>query len=121
MVNDENRTLYILDVRDPEEYSYKHIFDAISAPGGQLVQATDLYVGTLGARLVLVDDDGVRSVMTASWLKQMGWKDVFTFQPGPETREDYWRENEFLGPAPSPNPRSRIRNWRSSTPATKQP
>ena len=34
-----------------------HIFGAISAPGGQLVQATDLYAGTLGARIVLVDDD----------------------------------------------------------------
>jgi rhodanese-related sulfurtransferase len=100
--DDENRTLYLLDVRDPEEYTYGHILDAISAPGGQLVQATDLYVGTLGARLVLVDDDGVRSVMTASWLKQMGWNDVFIFQPEPGTREDYWRENEFLGPVPPP-------------------
>jgi rhodanese-related sulfurtransferase len=95
---DEGRTLYILDVRDSDEYKCGHMLDAISAPGGQLVQATDLYVGTLGARLVLVDDDGVRSVMTASWLKQMGWKDVFTFQPQPDTPEDYWRENEFLGP-----------------------
>ncbi len=72
--------------------------DAISAPGGQLVQATDLYVGTLGARLVLVDDDGVRAVMTASWLKQMGWKDVFMLsRPGTETARGDWRENEFLG------------------------
>jgi rhodanese-related sulfurtransferase len=40
------------------------------------VQATDQYAGTLGARIVLVDDAEVRAVMTASWLKQMGWKDV---------------------------------------------
>ncbi|HZO45849.1 MAG TPA: rhodanese-like domain-containing protein [Xanthobacteraceae bacterium] len=99
---DEHRTLYILDVRDPEQYHYSHMLDAISAPGGQLVQATDLYVGTLGARLVLVDDDGVQAAMTASWLKQMGWKDVFTFQPAPDTRQDYSPENEFLGPPPSP-------------------
>jgi rhodanese-related sulfurtransferase len=97
---DEKRTLYILDVRDPEQYGHGHVFDAISAPGGQLVQATDLYVGTLGARLVLVDDDGVQALMTASWLKQMGWKDVFTFQPEPGAREEYWRDNEFLGPGP---------------------
>ena len=50
---------------------------AVSAPGGQLVQATDQYAGTLGARIVLVDDHEVRAVMTASWLKQMGWRDVF--------------------------------------------
>jgi rhodanese-related sulfurtransferase len=86
---DPDRTLYILDVRDEEEYKYGHMLYAISAPGGQLVQATDQYVGTLGARLVLVDDDGVRSVMTASWLKQMGWKDVFTFPSRSDLVEDY--------------------------------
>lgn len=71
------RTLYIFDVRDPAEYVAGHVAGAISAPGGQLVQATDQYVGTLGARIVLVDDLDVRAIMTASWLLQMGWKDVY--------------------------------------------
>ncbi|MBI3435490.1 MAG: thiosulfate sulfurtransferase [Proteobacteria bacterium] len=71
------RTLYLLDVRDPEEYRAGHMPGAISAPGGQLVQATDQYIGTLGARIVLIDDAEVRAVMTASWLRQMGWRDVF--------------------------------------------
>jgi rhodanese-related sulfurtransferase len=70
------RTLYLFDVRDPEDYAAGHVDGAISAPGGQLVQATDQYVGTLGARIVLVDDAEVRAVMTASWLKQMGMPDV---------------------------------------------
>ena len=74
---EEQRTLYLFDVRDPEEYEAGHVAGAISAPGGQLVQATDQYAGTLGARIVLVDDAEVRAVMTASWLRQMGWKDVF--------------------------------------------
>jgi rhodanese-related sulfurtransferase len=74
---DVTRTLYLLDVRDPTEYAAGHVAGAVSAPGGQLVQATDQYVGTLGARLVLVDDHEVRAVMTASWLRQMGWSDVF--------------------------------------------
>ena len=74
---DGTRTLYLFDVRDPPEYAAGHVAGAISAPGGQLVQATDQYAGTLGARIVLVDDAEVRAVMTASWLKQMGWKDVF--------------------------------------------
>jgi rhodanese-related sulfurtransferase len=74
---DTTRTLYVFDVRDPTEYAAGHWSGAISAPGGQLVQVTDQYAGTLGARLVLVDDREVRAVMTASWLKQMGWRDVF--------------------------------------------
>jgi rhodanese-related sulfurtransferase len=74
---DTTRTLYLFDVRDPAEYLAGHVAGAASAPGGQLVQATDQYVGTLGARIVLVDDTEVRAAMTASWLRQMGWKDVF--------------------------------------------
>jgi rhodanese-related sulfurtransferase len=74
---DETRTTYLFDVRDPAEYEAGHLPGAASAPGGQLVQATDQYVGTLGARLVLVDPLEVRALMTASWLKQMGWTDVF--------------------------------------------
>jgi rhodanese-related sulfurtransferase len=74
--SDATRTTYLFDVRDPAEYQAGHLPDAISAPGGQLVQATDLYTGTLGARIVLSDDNEVRAVMTASWLRQMGWQDV---------------------------------------------
>jgi rhodanese-related sulfurtransferase len=44
-----------------------------SVPGGQLVQETDRHAATWGARVVLVDNDGVRAVMTAHWMKQMGW------------------------------------------------
>ncbi len=72
----DDRTLYVFDVRDPSEYAAGHVPGAVSAPGGQLVQATDQYVGTLHARIVLVDDREVRAVMTASWLRQMGWTDV---------------------------------------------
>jgi rhodanese-related sulfurtransferase len=75
--DDDNRTLYLFDVRDPAEYEAGHVVGAVSAPGGQLVQATDQYAGTLGARIVLVDDAEVRAIMTASWLRQMGWSDVF--------------------------------------------
>ena len=73
---DETRTTYVFDVREPAEYVAGHYPGAISAPGGQLVQATDLYAGVLGARIVVSDDKEVRALMTASWLKQMGWQDV---------------------------------------------
>ena len=85
---DETRTTYVFDVRDPAEYNARHFNGAISAPGGQLVQATDIYAGTLGARIVLSDDKEARALMTASWLKQMGWKDVFVLpEAGEETGE----------------------------------
>jgi len=83
---DDARSVYLFDVRDPREYDAGHVAGAISAPGGQLVQATDQYVGTLGARIVLIDPAEVRAVMTASWLRQMGWRDVYVLaEAGRET------------------------------------
>ena len=63
----------MLDVRDPAEYRAGHLPGSLMAPGGQLVQETDSWLGVWGARVVLVDDTGVRARMTASWLRRMGW------------------------------------------------
>jgi rhodanese-related sulfurtransferase len=70
----DRRTLYVMDVRDPAEYRDGHLPGSVMAPGGQLVQETDSWLGVWGARVVLVDDTGVRARMTASWLKRMGWE-----------------------------------------------
>ncbi len=67
------RTLYVFDVRTPEEYAAGHVPGMKHVAGGQLVQETDRHAATWGARIVCVDDDGVRGVMTAHWLRQMGW------------------------------------------------
>ena len=80
------RSLFIFDVRSPEEYREGHVADAVHAAGGQLVQATDEYIGTLGARVALVDDDGVRATLSASWLRQMGWE-AFVVQGALEAEE----------------------------------
>ena len=97
---DRDRTVYLFDVRDPAEYAAGHVAGATFAPGGQLVQATDQYVGALGARIVLVDDAEVRAVMTASWLRQMGWTDVSVLVgSGDETG---WPPNIVLGVEPAP-------------------
>ena len=79
---DGERTTYLLDVRTPEEFNEGHLDGSLSAPGGQLVQATDEYVSTHNARLVLVDDNGVRATMTASWLQQLGWPDAVVLAGG---------------------------------------
>jgi rhodanese-related sulfurtransferase len=98
---ESGRTLYVFDVRDPAEYLAGHLPGAVSAPGGQLVQATDQYVGTLGARIVLTDDQEVRALMTASWLRQMGWRDVFVLpEAGAETG---WPATPALGLEPRPD------------------
>jgi rhodanese-related sulfurtransferase len=88
LLNDNTRNTYVFDVRSPEEYAQGHLHGARSAPGGQLVQETDHYVGVRGARIVLYDNDGVRASMTASWLAQMGWETFVLKDLKPEDLQD---------------------------------
>lgn len=74
LLADEKRTTYLCDVRTPEEFSTGTVPGAQHTPGGQLVQATDQYIGTKGARLVLIDQEGVRAPAMASWLAMLGWE-----------------------------------------------
>ncbi|WP_085882269.1 rhodanese-like domain-containing protein [Oceanibacterium hippocampi] len=78
----EVRSFCLLDVRSPDEFLAGHLAGSRNAPGGQLVQATDEYVGTLNGRIMLVDDDGVRASMTASWLIRLGWPEVAVLKGG---------------------------------------
>jgi rhodanese-related sulfurtransferase len=75
-IEDDSQTVYRFDVRTPEEFVSGHLPGFRNAPGGQLVQETDGFAPVRGAKIVLVDDDGTRANMTASWLAQMAW-DVF--------------------------------------------
>ncbi|PLZ02148.1 sulfurtransferase [Burkholderia sp. WAC0059] len=69
---EDDRTVYLCDVRTPEEFAARTLPGAQHAPGGQLQQATDQYIGVRHARVVLFDDDGIRAPVTASWLRQLG-------------------------------------------------
>ncbi|MFN7000629.1 MAG: rhodanese-like domain-containing protein, partial [Elioraea tepidiphila] len=96
---DTSRTLYVFDVRDPAEYAAGHLAGARSAPGGQLVQATDGWIAVRGARVVLVDDDGVRARMTAQWLAQMGHRDVHVLEGA---AEDFTTTGPWVPPGEVP-------------------
>lgn len=71
--DDHDRTTYLFDVRTPEECAAGTLPGAVNAPGGQLVQATDQYAATRGARMVLFDGEGVRAPVIAARMRQMGW------------------------------------------------
>lgn len=71
---DAGRTLYIFDVRSREEYDAAHFPGAVHAPGGQLVQASDQWIGVRHARVVLADDTGMRATIAAFWLRQLGFE-----------------------------------------------
>jgi rhodanese-related sulfurtransferase len=76
-----DRTTYLCDVRTPEEFAAGTLPRAVHAPGGQLIQATDQWIGVRNSRIVLVDDELVRAPVVASWLKQLGC-DVYVLDAG---------------------------------------
>jgi rhodanese-related sulfurtransferase len=71
-LSDPARTTYLFDVRIAEEFAEGGLPGFVHAPGGQLVQATDQWVGVKGARIVLFDREQVRAPVVAGWLRQLG-------------------------------------------------
>lgn len=72
-LEETDRTTYLCDVRTPEEFRAASIPGSVHAPGGQLIQATDQWVGVRNARIVLIDGgELVRAPVVATWLRQMG-------------------------------------------------
>ncbi|MFJ1588227.1 rhodanese-like domain-containing protein [Streptomyces sp. NPDC088197] len=74
---DDTRSLYVLDVRTPEEFEAGHLPGSLSAPSWDVAPWVFRHVGTHHSRVVLVDNDGVRAAVAASWIAQIGWAQVF--------------------------------------------
>lgn len=71
-LQDDTRTIYLIDVRTDEEHMVDGSEHLIHAPGGQLIQATDQWIGVRRARLVLADSELIRAPIVAAWLRQLG-------------------------------------------------
>ncbi len=73
-------TLYLLDIRTADERSAdardrRQLLDrhgVVHAPGGQLIQTTDQWVGVRRARVVVLDAEEVRAPVVGAWLRRMG-------------------------------------------------
>lgn len=85
-LDETDRTTYLCDVRTPEEFAAGSLPGAQHAPGGQLVQATDQWVGVRNARIVLIDGgEMIRAPVVASWLLQLGCK-AYVLEGGVKAR-----------------------------------
>lgn len=77
---DADLTVFLLDVRTDDERAADPdarktmLADAgvVHAPGGQLVQATDQWIGVRHAKVVVLDTEAVRAPVTAAWLRRLG-------------------------------------------------
>lgn len=76
MLCDDMRTTYLIDVRSNAEAEADPLSGALHAPCGQLVQATDQWIAVRHASVLLCCDTGLRSALTAFWLRQLGYEPV---------------------------------------------
>lgn len=74
MLADGARTTFLIDVRSGEEAAEDPLPAFDHALSGQLVQATDQWIGVRHARVVLADDLGMRAALAAFWLRKLGYE-----------------------------------------------
>ena len=74
MLEDGKRTSYLFDLRSASERTERPCRAATPVLAGQLVQATDQYVGVRHARLILIDDTGLRAALAALFLRALGFE-----------------------------------------------
>lgn len=95
-------TIYLCDVRTEEEFQANTLTGAQHTPGGQLIQATDQYIGVQGAQLVLFDNDGIRAPIIASWLRQLG-HNAYVLSDTLDVARDVLQASSWMGTYPQPD------------------
>jgi rhodanese-related sulfurtransferase len=102
-LGDTKRTTYLFDVRTAEEFAADGLAGFVHAPGGQLVQATDQWVGVRGARVVLCDREAVRAPVIAGWLRQLGHDAYWLADPATAASLDWRRRGAAAEPPMLPS------------------
>jgi rhodanese-related sulfurtransferase len=79
---DNAESVYFIDIRAREEFEQGHIPGFWWFPGGQVVQRSDDAIGVRNGKVVLACDGIARAGVTASWLRQLGFPNVFVLDGG---------------------------------------
>ena len=74
MLAQAGRTTFLFDLRSPGERDARPVPGAVPVLAGQLIQATDHYVGVRHARLILMDDTGLRAALAGLFLRALGFE-----------------------------------------------
>lgn len=82
MASAAGRPVYLIDVRTEREFSEGHIPGFWWFPGGQAVQRCDDVVAVRDATIVFCSGDSIRSFITASWYRQLGFANVHALDGG---------------------------------------
>ena len=82
MARADRENIYLIDVRTEEEFTQGHIPGFRWYPGGQAVQQSDDVSAIKNAQIVFSCDGHVRSSVTGSWYRQMGFANVHILDGG---------------------------------------
>lgn len=93
----ENPTLLVVDVREPDEFDAMHLAGSINVPRGILESACEWdyeetvpeLVQARAREVVVVCRSGYRSVLAAHSMQVLGYKDVVSLQTGLRGWKDY--------------------------------
>ena len=81
LIIDKKKSTFIFDVTTSKTISITPGI-IMNVPGGQLIQATDKYIGVWKATVILIDHgDLIRAGTTSFWLKKMGYE-VYILKEG---------------------------------------
>ena len=78
----EHETVYLVDVRTRGEYERGHVPGFRWFPGGQAVQRCDDLAVVKNGTVVFCCDRKARAIATASWYRQIGFREVYAVQGG---------------------------------------
>jgi rhodanese-related sulfurtransferase len=79
---DQGELLYLLDVRQCDEYRAGHVPGAHFCPGTQTALLVECFVGVKNATIVTMCDSRARGILAASLLQAMGYPHVYVLDGG---------------------------------------
>ena len=78
----QRESVYFIDVRTADEYDRGRIQGFRWFPGGQCVQRSDDVAVVKNAPIVFCCDGKARATLTASWYRQLGYREVYALDGG---------------------------------------
>ena len=82
MAEQDDKTLYLVDVRMQDEFRAGNVPGSAWMPGGQAVQTADATAVVHNAPIVFICDGITRAAIAASWYRQLGKNDVYALDGG---------------------------------------
>ncbi|QFR31812.1 rhodanese-like domain-containing protein [Ancylobacter sp. TS-1] len=103
LLAEPGRTPFLFDLRNVQERADRPAPGAVPVLAGQLIQATDQYVGVRNARLVLMDDTGLRAGLAGLFLRALGYEvHVLALDDEPGAGVPVVPAPQLMPPAPPP-------------------